>query len=532
MVSNKINKSQAPAISITDNLNQFFTGMMQHEAISHDEVLERLLSQVVRIDFLLLAYPELESIRAKITKLTSEVTLDDGSLDTSPMNKPKIDELSELKERERKCKLTKEAIIVTSIETLIGIAKLSQWNMCKQGDFIYVYNGEFWKVIEKDDLKKFLGKAGEKMGIPRFNARYCKYKDLLLDQFISEAHMPSPVPCRDKVLINLKNGTFEIDPINGNILRQFDADDFLKYQLPFSYEPHAQFPLFTKYIERVLPCIETRNVLSEYLGYIFIRHGSTSLKLEKVLLLYGSGANGKSVLFEILNALLGPENVSNFSLSSLTTEQNGYYRAMINNKLLNYASEINGKMESSIFKQIASGEPLSARLPYGNPMIITEYAKLIFNINELPQEVEHTNAFFRRFLIIPFDVTIPEAEQDRQLHRKIIENELSGVFNWMLEGLERLIYQRHFTHSSEVDKAIEAFKKESDTVHMFLDENYYKPSSTSHEPLKSLYSDYRSSCFSNGSHPVGIKNFSKRLKSIGYTVSRVNIGMIVYCIKE
>jgi putative DNA primase/helicase len=102
----------------------------------------------------------------------------------------------------------------------------------------------------------------------------------------------------------------------------------------------------------------------------------------------------------------------------------------------------------------------------------------------------------------------------------------------MLEGLERLLTQRHFTKSSEVEKALEAFKKESDTVHMFLEENNYKPSPTSHETLKSLYGDYRATCYSNGSHPVGIKNFSKRLKSIGYTISRVNIGMIVYCIKE
>jgi len=531
MESNKINISQGSGMSMSDDMNKFFTNMLQHEAISHDEVLERLLSQVVKIDFLLLAYPELEKIREKIDKLNSEITLEGESIDNSPINKSKLDELNELKEKERKCKLSKEAIIVIAIETLIGIAKLSQWNMCKQGDFIYVYNGEFWKVIEKDDLKKFLGKAAEKMGIPKFNARYCKYKDLMMDQFISEAHMPSPIPFKDKVLINLKNGTFEIDPINGNMLRAFDAKDFLKYQLPFSYDPNAESPLFQKYIERVLPNIDTRNVLSEYLGYIFIRHGSTSIKLEKVLLLYGSGANGKSVLFEILNALLGPDNVSNYSLSSLT-DHIGYYRAMIYNKLLNYASEISGKMESSIFKQIASGEPLSARLPYGNPMIITEYAKLIFNINELPQDVEHTNAFFRRFLIIPFDVTIPEAEQDRQLHSKIIDSELSGVFNWMLKGLERLLNQRDFTQSSDIDNALETFKKESDTVHMFLDENNFKPHPSSHETLKSLYSEYRIACTSYGSHPVGIKNFSKRLKAIGYTIARVNYGMIVYCIKE
>ncbi|OGV31935.1 MAG: hypothetical protein A3E88_07330 [Legionellales bacterium RIFCSPHIGHO2_12_FULL_35_11] len=45
-------------------------------------------------------------------------------------------------------------------------------------------------------------------------------------------------------------------------------------------------------------------------------------------------------------------------------------------------------------------------------------------------------AYFRRFLIIPFQVTIPEAEQDKQLAQKIIKSELSGVFNWVLQGLD------------------------------------------------------------------------------------------------
>src|SRR5690606_17922094 len=151
---------------------------------------------------------------------------------------------------------------------------------------------------------------------------------------------------------------------------------------------------------------------AEFLGYVFIKHGSKRLKEEKALILYGNGANGKSVFFEVVSALLGTENTSNFSLESLT-ETNSYNRAMIANKLVNYGSEINGKLESSFFKQLVSGEPIEARLPYGQPFTMKQYAKLIFNCNELPKDVEHTNAYFRRFLIIPFDVTIPPQEQDK-----------------------------------------------------------------------------------------------------------------------
>jgi putative DNA primase/helicase len=59
-----------------------------------------------------------------------------------------------------------------------------------------------------------------------------------------------------------------------------------------------------------------------------------------------------------------------------------------------------------------------------NPYINEDYAKLIFNTNELPRDVEHNPAFFRRFIILGFDQTITEGERDPELAKKIIESEL------------------------------------------------------------------------------------------------------------
>ena len=116
----------------------------------------------------------------------------------------------------------------------------------------------------------------------------------------------------------MKNGTFEVG-IEKTILRPFDRSDFITYQLPFEYDPTAKAPLFDNYINRVLPDETSRLVLAEYLGYVFVKHGSRSLKEEKALILYGTGANGKSVFFEIVSALLGDQNTSNYSLQALRT---------------------------------------------------------------------------------------------------------------------------------------------------------------------------------------------------------------------
>jgi putative DNA primase/helicase len=267
-------------------------------------------------------------------------------------------------------------------------------------------------------------------------------------------------------------------------------------------------------------------ILAEYLGYLFIK--PSTLKLEKTLLLYGGGANGKSVFFEVVNALLGGnENVSNFSLQSLTND-NGYFRAMLANKLVNYASEISGKLETNIFKQLVSGEPVEARLPYGKPFTIYNYAKLIFNCNELPKDVEQTTAFFRRFLIIPFEITIPESQQDKELSKKIITSELSGVFNWVLEGLKRLLEQKKFTHSEAVEKQLEDYRLQSDSVQLFLIDEGIEKSVTETIEFSILFEQYKKYCTDSGYHFCSKKKFSERLKNVNFLIERRNSGLIVY----
>ena len=388
-------------------------------------------------------------------------------------------ELANLPDNE---KLKNRHIQVIVIEQILELAKDNNWGICKQYDFIYLFNGEYWGLLETEELKTFLGDAAEKMGICNVDAQHFNFKDQLYKQFMAAANLPKPEQPIKVININLKNGTFEVTS-DGNKLNPFNRSDFMTYQLPFEYDLEAKAPLFSTYLDRVLPEKELQDILAEYLGYIFI-HTST-LKLEKTILLYGSGANGKSVFYEIVRSLLGEQNTSEFSLQSLTNE-NGYYRAMIANKLVNYASEINGKLGASVFKQLVSGEPVEARLPYGRPFTLTQYAKLIFNCNELPKDVEYTEAYFRRILIIPFLVTIPEAEQDKQLAQKIIKSELSGVFNWVLQGLERLLEQKHFTDCETVKLAREQYEKESDSVKLFLEEEEYSPHLTSYEPIKHL----------------------------------------------
>lgn len=424
--------------------------------------------------------------------------------------------------------ISKAEYQIIAIEEILHMAQQNRWGLCKKHDFIYVYNGAYWSLLDEDNLKAFLGSAALKMGVPEFKAKYHTFIDGLYKQFLTLGIFPTLEPPQDTVRINLENGTFDITP-EGTKLRGFSPKDFITYQLPFPYQENARAPRFMAYLNQVLPDPERQQVLAEFLGYVFVR--TSTLKLEKTLLLYGSGANGKSVFFEIVNALLGKENFSTYSLQSLTNDT-GYQRAMLTNKLVNYASEINGKLETSIFKQMVSGEPVEARLPYGKPFILEDYAKLIFNTNELPMDVEFTNAFFRRFLIIPFDVTIPEDKQDKELASKIIQQELSGVFNWVLEGLHRILSQKKFSPCKAAEDILKQYRKEADSVAMFLEDNNYQKDSEQYLTTKELHRHYREYCQEDGYRAVSAKSFNNRLRALGIIIHRKTQGNVAYVVRQ
>lgn len=414
---------------------------------------------------------------------------------------------------------------VIAVDEILRLAEYYHWGICKNKDFIYLYNGAYWFNLDSDRFMTFLGEVSHKLGIPELRSRHYEFRKKLLAQFHAVANIPPPKKESESSLINLINGTLEISG-DGIKLRAFDKNDFLTYQLPFSYDPDAKAPVFQNYLETVLPHRELQDILAEYIGYVFIPNNK--LKLEKTILLYGTGANGKSVFFDVINALLGRENVSTYSLQNLT-DKPGYYRAMIATKLVNYASEINRKLDPTLFKQLVSGEPVEARLPYGQPFIMENYARLIFNTNELPKDVEHTNAYFRRFLIIPFEVVIPEPLQDKNLANKIIAKELPGVLNWVLEGMKRLVQNKAFTQSDIVNNQIKDYKNESDTAWLFLQEMGYVPDNSNYKTLRDMYGQYRTFCSENNYRAYSNRSFMKQLKSYHFETKRISSGQVIFC---
>ena len=129
-----------------------------------------------------------------------------------------------------------------------------------------------------------------------------------------------------------------------------------------------------------------------------------------------------------------------------------------------------------------------------------------------------------------FDVTIPEEKQDKELSQKIIESELSGLFNWILQGLERVLKQKKFSKCAAIENALGDYKKDSDSVKLFIDEYEYQNNPEEHTTVKELYNQYRPFCIEDGFRPVNKSNFMKRLRHHKIVVERKSGGYVAYVV--
>ena len=112
--------------------------------------------------------------------------------------------------------------------------------------------------------------------------------------------------------------------------------------------------------------------------------------------------------------------------------------------------------------------------------------------------------------------------------KKIIQAELSGVFNWVLEGLKRLLSQKKFTCSEVVNKQLLEYRKQSDSVLMFLEDEGFEISLDTYIEFKELFKQYGIYCIESNYRACNKNTFSKRLRNAGVETERKSTGIVIY----
>jgi P4 family phage/plasmid primase-like protien len=398
----------------------------------------------------------------------------------------------------------KQKQMYQSFEHVIA-AKYPHLKYKYKGDF-YNYKDGVYKSLATDDVRGIIFREMEIQGLFNFRSRgrvddkIAAFKSIEGKTFQPEEENPDPN------IINFKNGLLDI---NTYVLRPHTPDYLSTNQVPVEYNKDAQAPQWFKFIMDIMNGdVSQARLLQQIAGYSL----TSETDLAKAFIFFGQGANGKSLFSRMLTKIVGRENVSSLSLTTITG-QFGLYGIV--GKKVNLIDEISGNyFESPAIKNLISGEKMAAEVKYRpEPVEFYPTAKLIFSVNELPKINDTTPGLYRRFIIIPFERSFLN-NADIHLEAKLT-TELSGILNWAIEGLKDIRKTKEFIQTEKNTEALVSFKFENSPLLDFL-HTTYEPVAEG-EPVKfeipvtDLYREYRAYCFEMGYKPKAMANFSREL---------------------
>jgi putative DNA primase/helicase len=271
----------------------------------------------------------------------------------------------------------------------------------------------------------------------------------------------------DLNIINLENGLYNI---RTGELTPHTAEYLSLNQKPIIYDKDAPIP--TRFIESLRQIVYPSDIrtLLELMAYTFYRDNP----FEILTILFGTGSNGKSVLFGVLGALHGPKNVSNVSLKAIIERPFALHDLI--SKDVNLDSELSSRaiVESAVLKKVTGRQPTRVEQKNQRAFDTKLHTKLWFSANKIPETADDSDAFFRRTRIIATPNTFQEGSPgyDPNLIDKLTTPEsLAGIFNILAPILRRILdYHRIYLADNSIEDRRQKYEIAVNPIKAFLDE--------------------------------------------------------------
>jgi putative DNA primase/helicase len=280
------------------------------------------------------------------------------------------------------------------------------------------------------------------------------------------------------------------------------------------------------FLERILPDYEVRAFVQRLFGYAML--GKVT---EHVMPIFtGTGANGKGTLRDALLAAFGDYaiEVDPAILMESKHERHGAFKMRLRGARLAFCSETEKgrRFAEATMKRLVGGDPIEANLMHKNPITFDPSHTLVMLTNHLPAVSGDDPAVWRRILVVPFDVTIPEEERDGGLPDRL-RAAAPAVLAWVYEGWED--YQAQGLNPPEAVRVrTQEYQASSDLLGRFLDE---RATICDHGSVMSreLFRAWSQWCHANGFKDdiVGSEvSFAGSMASRGFAKKRSNAGQL------
>lgn len=424
------------------------------------------------------------------------------------------------------------------VAELFGILYKDKMHFVSEKKMYYIFNGKKWvpdlehiqvKTYVKEFVKLVLGYLLEN---EKDNAEEVFFYNSYLGwkkraNLIEDSKTIYPLSVRDfdvsMDLFNCQNGTLRLDT---NEFYEHRATDLLSQVSNVEYKKEASCKRWEEFISEImdgdLACIEFLQMICG----LFLTSYTDE---ECFFLFYGiGGRNGKSTLCDTLLYLMGdyaketiPSTITRGSNNCLT-RPNEEIAKLRGCRLLSITGEDRElQLDTRLMKNLIKQDRVTARFPYQESFDYSPQFKIVISTNYLPRVNDSRIFASNQLILLPFPVHFQLGEEEIGLKEFFCQPEnLSGIFNWCLEGLEKYMTLRStsrqglkFYLPKKIKERIEECKQEQDfsSVATFIQENLLKNEDKSIS-AKELFQAYSKWCKQKDYSKCNYRSFVREIR--------------------
>lgn len=314
---------------------------------------------------------------------------------------------------------------------------------------------------EYEEFKKFCGRQGSTQAIK--NALHMATSKRPLKARIADFNASTN-------LLHCENGVLDLDALK---LLGHSPTHYQTISTRTIYRAGARSRGWQSFIERILPDAEVRRWVQKAFGYSLIDGNPEKL----FLIAKGPRDTGKTTINEVIMSVLGDyAGVYDMTLLKAATEEKArpdMARALPRRYISTEEASSAWALHADQIKRVTGGATLRGRFPYdkADTERVPAFTPWLFT-NEMPVIKRADEAFYRRMIVIPFEVQIPRAQQDPKAARRMKTSERvrSAVLDWLVEGLRAYLAEGLLDVPASLVQATEAAKSSLSMGERFLKE--------------------------------------------------------------
>ena len=308
------------------------------------------------------------------------------------------------------------------------------------------------------------------------------------------------------ILINLQNGIYNTET---DELLPHNKKYYFTNKMNIIYNKDMKCPNIIKFLLEV-HIKDDITIIQELFGYCMY----PKYDYHKIFFLIGNGRNGKSTELNILRNFIGKINISSATIQELI--ENPFSASQLFGKLANISADVGMKSvsDTGILKRLSGGDSIMAQYKFAHHFEFINYAKLIYACNNPPEIKDSSDAMWSRMIHITFPNTFLDnapGTDPNIIDKLITQDELSGLFNWAMDGLKRLKVNKKFSYNKTVEENRETYERKANPITGFV-KDMLIDTEESYIPKDSLYKIYVNWCKKEKIATINSVSFARRLK--------------------